>query len=100
MNAEVTDLPSSAKHEPVGPIATTFFVIFALGGAYMSLMFWILGVGVPSSFHNTMALAFVAINFACVVFGWGALRRGKLFIGFVATAAAFPLCIGALFIAV
>lgn len=73
-------LPSSlAESLPnrVGLGAVVLFVVLALGGVSVSLVFWILGVGMPRLTHNIMGILFVAINAACLVVGTRWLMRGR-----------------------
>lgn len=96
------DQPAS-RSEPlgnrVGPWVAALFVVLAIGSAFASVVFWILGVGVPRSTHNFMALLFTAIDVACVAIGARCLRRGHRVAALATSLVAFPACVGAVAVA-
>lgn len=85
---------SPTTGDRAGPGAIALFIVLSLASAYASLMFWILGVGVPRSTHNVMALLFAVINVACSVGGSWCLKRGKRLAAIGVSLAVLPVCIG------
>lgn len=94
MSARNPISPSPTTGGRAGAVAIALFVVLALASAYASLMFWILGVGVPRSTHNAMALLFIVINLACIVGGSWCLKKGKRLAAIGASLAVLPACIG------
>lgn len=89
---------SLANRVGLGVIA--LFVALTLGSAFLSAVFWILGVGVPQRTHNLMGLLFVAINVVCVVGGTRCLKRGRRLAAIAVALSAVPLCVAAVAVAV
>jgi len=76
--------------------AIVVFVIFALGSAYVSMVLWALGAGVPRASHNAMGLLFALINIFCVSAGVQHLRNRKRSAAIQIALAPVPICILAL----
>ncbi len=74
--------------------------ILAVIGAGLSLVFWVLGIGVDDGFHKAMGIGFVAINLGCWVALTRCLRAGRNGLALALSAAPAPLSVGLVFVAV
>ena len=101
MSDESTSQSEASRDETrVGAGAIALFGILVLTSACLSLMFWILGVGVPWPIHKAMGALFAAINASCFGSGTWFLRKRRRLVAIVLAIAPLPLCVGALWIAV
>lgn len=80
-------------------VASIVLIVACVGlSACLSLVIWVLGVGIDRATHYAMGVAFFVVNITCLVALLYFLQKGKLSFAIVLSIIPTPVIIGLVFI--